>query len=1044
MRSSAVRSMGGLAFLALVAAVGVGETALARRSAQGGIVLNEVQYDPAPPGSETRFEWVELHNPGGGTIALSGWSIADGRASTALPDVEIRPGGFVVVAGEGFTELFPEYAGQLVTVGRIGNGLGNAGDSVRLLNAEGAEVDAMSYGDDTSSLDPPAPSVPAGHSLERVPAGRDTDAAADWLDMAEASPGRAASGERPTEAAATEPAPPPPPGARVVINEYLPAPRDIDWDGDGAAGSDDEWIELFNAGDSEVNLRGWRLDDMSDGGSEPYVIPDDRPLPPGGHALLFKNETGLTLNNGGDSVRLLAPDESIVDGTEFARSSPDASWARSPDGGAEWSDALPPSPGAPNGDGDPPPTAVGPGPTTSPVATPSAGASPVPTSGAPGETPSPTPSVTTTPGGGAEGPEPGLYLPFLISEVLFNPLETGNDAAYEWVELHNPGDRAAVLDGYAIGDRASWDDLPPAIVPAGGYAVVLASERAALGHRIGEAGESAGAARLIIADGRIGGGLANDGDVVRLRGPTGAVLDAVSWGDDLGAFDPAVPVGPPGASVERLPSWSDTGSASDWWIQPAPSPGFEGRRFSGAPRLVINEVLPAPSRVDWDGDGGAGHTDEFIELHNLEPFAVDVGGWVLADGLEEGWEHRLAVGLRLDPGGHAAVFRAESGIALDNGGDSVRLIRPDGVVADSFTFAEGPGYDRSWSRRPDEAGAAAAAGAGEPRWAADWMVTPGEPNRPLGPGEAHPADALGRRPRPPGRGNPDGGKGPYVGVVEADWTTARRMGRRTRVVVRGVVTAPPGTFGQREMYVGDAAGGIRVYLRPADQRLPPFRLNDPVAVIGRLSDFRGERQLALDRPGDAWWDGVAVSAPPRPVSTGEVGEALEGALVVLGGRAVAFAGGGMTLDDGSGPVRVSVRPATGIRRPWIPRGSFVRVVGIVGQSASRAPWNDGYRVMPRFADDIALGAGRLGLSGVRDGGGAGRPSRDSDAPVRLPATGGGGARSGNVGAVEATGAGGAAGRTETGRTGGAGLNGLTPRPAPHTIRQRERSTGSAR
>ncbi|MCB0173100.1 MAG: lamin tail domain-containing protein, partial [Anaerolineae bacterium] len=49
----------------------------------------------------------------------------------------------------------------------------------------------------------------------------------------------------------------------VYINEILPAPGDIDWDGDGSGDYRDEWAELFNPTNRAVGLGGWRLSDSS-------------------------------------------------------------------------------------------------------------------------------------------------------------------------------------------------------------------------------------------------------------------------------------------------------------------------------------------------------------------------------------------------------------------------------------------------------------------------------------------------------------------------------------------------------------------------------------------------------------------------------------------------------------------------------------------------------------------------------------------------------------------------------------------------------------
>jgi hypothetical protein len=197
------------------------------------------------------------------------------------------------------------------------------------------------------------------------------------------------------------------------------------------------------------------------------------------------------------------------------------------------------------------------------------------------------------------------------------------------------------------------------------------------------------------------------------------------------------------------------------------------------------------------------------------------------------------------------------------------------------------------------------------------------------------------------------------------------MRRGTQVAVHGRVTAAPDVLGVRTFYLGDETGGVRVYLEPRDHALKAFGVGEPVSAIGRLADYRGERQLVLARPEDAWWDGVGGDVPPIDVPTGAVDEAVEGRLVRVRGRVVTAGRAGVTIDDGSGPARVAVLRGAGLARPPVARGRWAVVVGIAGQSASRAPWEGGYRVMPRGIGDFAAG-GASGAAARSDASGRGR------------------------------------------------------------------------
>jgi hypothetical protein len=131
----------------------------------------------------------------------------------------------------------------------------------------------------------------------------------------------------------------------VCLNEILPAPAAVDWDGDGTSDSGDEWIEIYNAGTDAVDISGWFLDN-ADRDSPPYRIPDETVINPKAFAVFYRRETDVVLADNGDEARLLGPDDMVVDAVAFGQLAPDASYSRDRDG--TWYTYWPPSPGAPN------------------------------------------------------------------------------------------------------------------------------------------------------------------------------------------------------------------------------------------------------------------------------------------------------------------------------------------------------------------------------------------------------------------------------------------------------------------------------------------------------------------------------------------------------------------------------------------------------------------------------------------------------------------------------------------------------------------------
>jgi hypothetical protein len=133
----------------------------------------------------------------------------------------------------------------------------------------------------------------------------------------------------------------------VVINEVLIRPH-YDWEGTGGVTTADEFIELYNRGPGDVWLRGWLLDDVSGSGSKPWALPGVT-ISDHGHAVFFRSQTHIALNDSGDSVRLLAPDGRMIDKLHYKPvRAYNLSYGRLPNGSNSLAYGLWPTPGEAN------------------------------------------------------------------------------------------------------------------------------------------------------------------------------------------------------------------------------------------------------------------------------------------------------------------------------------------------------------------------------------------------------------------------------------------------------------------------------------------------------------------------------------------------------------------------------------------------------------------------------------------------------------------------------------------------------------------------
>lgn len=172
------------------------------------------------------------------------------------------------------------------------------------------------------------------------------------------------------------------------------------------------------------------------------------------------------------------------------------------------------------------------------------------------------------------------------------------------------------------------------------------------------------------------------------------------------------------------------------------------------------------------------------------------------------------------------------------------------------------------------------------------------------------------------------------------------------IVVAGVAITSS-DFTEGGGYLTDASGGIAVLLDGAS-----FARGNALVIRGTIDDRYAQRTVRADATG-LTVIGPRVAPDPEPIDTGSVGEPVEGQLVTLtgivqGSPTILTSGEAFEVDDGSGPVRVLVGPATGIdTSAWQP-GSSLTVTGVAGQRDSTGTGTQGYRVQPRDPDDIGV------------------------------------------------------------------------------------------
>lgn len=296
------------------------------------VTLNEIMWAKA--------EYIELVNHGDEDISLNGWRIVRQKPGDAEEDIVLFGASDTISAKQYFLIESAEDA-TTIPAHKIKSSLGlvDGGVLLRLYDAEGVVIDTVNQ---------PGPwfagkNDAVGASMERNNPSDDGTSSLSWHTSSGNSGGRVGTPAEenssigtPSPAPSSAPTPSPsvapsftpsslpsvPPiySDQVYVNEFVPNPT-----GDDAIG---EFIELYNASSEPIDVSGWILDDIENGGSTPFTIIEGVIIPPSGYMVFSRAQTKISMNNDSDHVRFLRPDgviqndiayQDLGDGISYSR-----------------------------------------------------------------------------------------------------------------------------------------------------------------------------------------------------------------------------------------------------------------------------------------------------------------------------------------------------------------------------------------------------------------------------------------------------------------------------------------------------------------------------------------------------------------------------------------------------------------------------------------------------------------------------------------------------------------------------------------------------
>ena len=319
------------------------------------IVINElITNDITEPyflsGTGEGADWIELYNKGSKAVNIADMWITDNPGEEAdyhqIPITHINittipPKGFLVLIC-GATDAGGADIPTSIIDGKIfiAMGLSSSSDNfAAIYNPEKTESDKS---DDFNGLE------------DDKSFGREADGTGNWAVLATKTPGASNDGSVPAV-------------GDLVINEFM-ASNDTT-SVPGVEGDFPDFIEIYNTGDTPIDMGGWyATDDLSD--SVQYQLPVDNPdlttVPGHGFLILICDglgeglHTNFKLSSGGEAVGISSDGITIKEGYTYCDTgcdlpvpATDYSLGRDGDGASTWiifdpGTSRPPTPGTSN------------------------------------------------------------------------------------------------------------------------------------------------------------------------------------------------------------------------------------------------------------------------------------------------------------------------------------------------------------------------------------------------------------------------------------------------------------------------------------------------------------------------------------------------------------------------------------------------------------------------------------------------------------------------------------------------------------------------
>ncbi|MCK5450858.1 MAG: lamin tail domain-containing protein, partial [Candidatus Omnitrophica bacterium] len=538
-----------------------------------------------------------------------------------------------------------------------------------------------------------------------------------------------------------------------------------------------------------------------------------------------------------------------------------------------------------------------------------------------------------------------------ITEFLPNPEDSDRDN--EFIEIYNAGETDANLDGWTLEDKMGrvkvFEIIERVDIKSGGYKVFYSDETKIALNNSGDGVVLKNDKGKIMDETPVSDSAKEDqayalnenGNWVWTLRPTAGRKNIIKE-EEVSEIeqDEHIPKNPPnpllerGNSQERNNNSDGAGDSkqdgSSQEIEANDDSGAEVVEYDFSDEIIISEIYPNPTgRNNRDGNY------EWVELYNCSLRDVNLIGWQIDDILKKGSKlYTIKENKIISARSHLVFTNEEIKVIFNNSGDEVNLLWADGTVVDNARYGKSiEGQSYNWVNNG---------------WVWSRIITPGKINTVGKILSAKSVVSLYNEDEVEIDESDADVEENFAGDIEyvkATVAEAKELPRFSDVKISGVVSTSPGIFSDNIFYI--AGSGIQIYSKKVD--ISEINIGDEIEVAGQISEVGGEKRILLSKAENIKIISRDNLVEPKIISTADIGKAIEGCLVTVEGEIVEIKDDVFFLDDGSGRVKIYIKPRTGIEKTKIEINKRAVITGQVSRTSA------GYRILPRFQADLKFG-----------------------------------------------------------------------------------------